>query len=151
MFNEEIWVVLGVDVVEYHLLIAKRNNIKKKFESIFCLFTSDDFVNIRNLLTNWWVGEKEFLVNFVSIISSVDSSFKLSDDNKVWLAEAINRKYLFFFVVLENILPITNCPLILTSAVDERGESFDAPAKELIDELNDGAVRGGRRGRTLVN
>ena len=37
------------------------------------------------------------------------------------------------------------------SAIDERGESVDAPAKELTDELNDGAVRGGRRGRTLVN
>jgi hypothetical protein len=48
-------------------------------------------------------------------------------------------------------LPMTNCPLILTSVVDERGESFDAPAKELTEELRDGAVRGGRRGRRLVN
>ncbi len=83
-----------VDVVEYHLLIAKINNItkKKKFFLFFYLFTSDDFVNIRNLLANWWVGEKEFLINFVCIISSFDSSFKLSDDNNVWLAEAINWK-----------------------------------------------------------
>lgn len=49
------------------------------------------------------------------------------------------------------ILPTTNCPLTFISAVDERGESFDAPAKELTEELNDGAVRGGRRGRRLVN
>ncbi|CAF4953648.1 unnamed protein product, partial [Rotaria socialis] len=49
------------------------------------------------------------------------------------------------------MLPMTNCPLIFISVVDERGESFDAPAKELTDELSDGAVRGGRRGRTLVN
>ena len=48
-------------------------------------------------------------------------------------------------------LPMMNCPLMFISAVDERGESFDAPANELTDELNDGAVRGGRRGRTLVN
>lgn len=46
---------------------------------------------------------------------------------------------------------MTNCPLTLTSAVDERGESFDAPANELTDELSDGGGRGGRRGRTLVN
>ncbi len=46
---------------------------------------------------------------------------------------------------------MTNCPLTLTSVVDERGESFDGPTKELIDELCDGVVRGGRRGRTLVN
>ncbi len=52
---------------------------------------------------------------------------------------------------MKKILPITNCPLTLTSAVDERGESFDAPAKELTDELSDGAVRRGRRGRRLIN
>jgi len=44
-----------------------------------------------------------------------------------------------------------NCPLILTSAVDERGESFDAPTRELTEELREGTVRGGRRGRRLVN
>ncbi len=52
---------------------------------------------------------------------------------------------------LHEILPMINCPLIFTSVVDERGESFAAPTKELTDELSDGAVRGGRRGRRLIN
>ena len=51
----------------------------------------------------------------------------------------------------DNLLPMINCPLTLTSAVDERGESFDAPARELMEELREGAVRGGRRGRRLIN
>ena len=47
---------------------------------------------------------------------------------------------------------MTNCPLTFTSAVDDdRVESFVAPARELTDELSEGAVRGGRRGRTLVS
>ena len=46
---------------------------------------------------------------------------------------------------------MTNCPLTLTSVVDERGESFDAPAREPIEELRDGVLRGGRRGRRLIN
>lgn len=44
-----------------------------------------------------------------------------------------------------------NCPLMFISVVDDRGESLEAPARELTDELSDGAVRGGRRGRTLVS
>jgi hypothetical protein len=46
---------------------------------------------------------------------------------------------------------MTNCPLIFISTVEERGESLDVPAREPMDELSDGAVRGGRRGRRLIN
>jgi len=42
-----------------------------------------------------------------------------------------------------------NCPL--TSIADDRGESVEVPTNELTDELSDGAVRGGRRGRRLIN
>ncbi len=114
------------------------------------VFTSDDFANERILLYNGWDGDIGVLVNFDCIISSLSSSFKLSDDNNVWLAEARIFKILFKFLG-DKFLPMTNCPLILPSVIDERGESFDAPAKEPIDELSDGTVRGGRRGRTLVN
>lgn len=45
-----------------------------------------------------------------------------------------------------------NCPVMLRSALDDRGESLEAPVRELTDELSEGAVRGGGRlGRTLVN
>jgi len=70
-------------------------NKKWKIESEeWGLFTSDDFVNERYFFVNWFVGDKEFLVlrSLVWITSSFASSFKLSDDNKVWLAEAEESK-----------------------------------------------------------
>ena len=44
-----------------------------------------------------------------------------------------------------------NCPLTFTSVVDDRGESLDAPVREPIEELREGVLRGGRRGRRLIN
>jgi hypothetical protein len=63
----------------------------------------------------------------------------------------VSLVYIRFLDFKQIYLPTMNCPLTLTSAVDDCGESFDAPASELTDELNDGTVRTGRRGRTLIN
>ena len=89
----------------------------------------------------------------VVIISSFSSSLRLSDESKVWLAEAKDA----FDDALRSLESSgysqrMNCPVILRSALDDRGESLEAPVRELTDELSEGAVRGGGRlGRTLVN
>lgn len=97
--------------------------------------------------------KKKFFLQIFSSVEIGKSSFKLSEESKVWLAEA-EKKNEFeqastFFVVRRETLPTMKFPV--TSPVDDRLESFDAPASELTEELNEGIVRAGRRGRTLIN
>ena len=121
------------------------------------VFTSEDLTNARILLAIWWVGDKVvfcWLLVFAGNNSSFNSSLRLSEESKVWLAEAIDSIHtdLPRLDSLGHLLTM-KCPLILRSALDDWGESLEAPVRELTDELSEGAVRGGggRRGRTLVN
>lgn len=81
----------------YRLIIARKRNenqieiMKTRIDEI--LVTSEDFVNERSLLANCWEGEIDFFV--------WDSSFRLSDDRTVWLAEA---KIRFIFEMNKNVI-----------------------------------------------